>query len=91
MDNCPECGLDRELVGFRHRCVPTPVVPPNKGNERQRPGIVGGADVPQKVGAVRPVGPKTYQYRDPVKRRAQVARAMRKYRARKHAVQESRT
>ena len=24
MNRCPECGRDRDLVGMRHHCVPSP-------------------------------------------------------------------
>ena len=25
LGNCPDCGLNMDLVGLRHRCIPNPV------------------------------------------------------------------
>lgn len=72
MDNCQKCGASYALVGRVHNCRPKIV------SEAAPAGPVVAAGESQSSA--------TYKYRDPVKRRIQVARAMRDYRARKRDV-----
>ena len=73
MDNCPVCGVDREVWGRHHICRPLHRSGVNSSMADSKPAGVGAT----------PTSLATYKYRDPDKRRPQVAAAMRAYRARK--------
>ena len=45
MNRCPDCGLDIDLVGQRHRCVPRQLAA-----HKPKPKSPGGAKKPQARG-----------------------------------------
>ncbi len=73
MDNCPQCGASYALVGRVHNCRP----------KLSAPALIGHVQTPTGSVAEAARESATYKYRDPAKRRFQVAKAMRDYRARK--------
>jgi hypothetical protein len=96
VDRCPECGASYALVGLRHRCGS--VVRTGEAKVREIVPVVGPATLDVRLGSDHDgahqagVGSEwsgtseassTYRYRDPEKRRAQMAVYMKGYRARK--------
>lgn len=102
-ERCPDCGASYAMVGYRHRCIKksdggvgadTPVSRARKLDDGVvTTGSEGGSPsaTVESFAGVAP-GPSeqtsTYRYRDPEKRRAQMAVYMRGYRARRKHVGE---
>lgn len=85
MDNerCASCGALLSIVGRVHNCKPVSRGGVEADTQQSAPA---GVHVSLLAGvAPGPRESNTYKYRDPVKRRAQVAVAMKAYRARKRA------
>lgn len=94
MDHCPKCGFNTGAFGRVHRCVPKSrgVAEAAASIPALQQGLVscsGDSAAPvreiMEPSRVEPAprDANTYKYRDPEKRRAQVAAYMRAYRARK--------
>lgn len=85
-ERCAECGYNFGLFGRVHRCVP--IAAPRAGEvkrdvERVMSAVKAADGSAGRVAGASSARSGTYRYREPEKRRAQVAAAVRRYRARR--------